>query len=79
MTSSGESVYRDEHHQGSVCTVWRLQQCRQREDELFCDIRGRVPSAADSYDLLLFTHRLRVTFQGITTSSTVFLRDHYRC
>ena len=61
----------DGHHQGSLCTVWRLQQCRRTQDALVCDIRGSILSAADSDDLLLFTHRLRVTFQGIKTSSTV--------
>ena len=61
----------DGHHQGSLHTVWRLQQCRHTEDELVCDISGCILSAADTDDLLLFTHCLRIAFQGIKAPSTV--------
>ena len=54
----------DGYYRRSVRAIWRLQQCRHSQDELLRVIIRRIHSAAGTDDLLLFTHRLRIAFQG---------------
>jgi len=66
----------DGYYRRSVCATWCLQQCRHGQYDLLRDIFRRIHSAANTDDLLLFTYRLRIAFQGNDYTSRVKKTRH---